>query len=248
MKNERTHAALSAIEENMRAEYIALLPLLTSEERASFEENVTPEFMSRIGTWLGTREEIEHILFWDRGGKYEDSLWKGLEPVDQETERLFVKVGERLETWRQRAVESQLRSDLTLYSQFNDGLLFTGLSGAVRCDKRGEEDRANGGYFRGIELRCIGSVEDEINFIRILPLEGGAFEVHLGSHPSGKTPGMRVYSGDSYALLQLEKLISRDFSKAEWQAELLEPRGNKVFPRSQGHTKVDPKGRSSSRW
>ncbi len=228
MEKERAYHGLYAIEKTMRPEHRVFLPLLTDEERASLEENVTQEIMSRIETWIGNSEDIERLLYWDRGGKFEDPKWKKLEPVDKDTGRLFRKADDRLRKWKAKSVESQLRSDLTLHSQFNEGLLFTGLAGAIRCDKKGNEDKVHGEFFRGIELRCIGSVEEEINFVRIVPKSKDAFEVSLGSYPSGKTPGMLVYSGDSYALLQLEKLVNRDFTSAGWLATLLDPSGKLV--------------------
>ncbi len=228
MNRNNLDLSLSLIAETLPPEYHGLLPELTKEERASFVQNVKPECMSRIETWIGTREQIERILFWDRGGKYDAPEWRELEPYDKKSRLLFQKASERFHLWKEQAVEIQLRSDLTLYSQFNDALLFTGLSGAVRCDKNGREDELRGRYFHGIEFRCIGSVENEINFVRIDPLEGEIFEVSFGSSPGSDKSPMRVYSGDSYTLLQLEKLISRDFPKTDWHAELLDGSGKPV--------------------
>ena len=50
---------------------------------------------------------------------------------------------------------------LVLLPQFNTGLLFTGLAGAMCCNATGEENR-EGKFFRGVELRCIGSVQVNI--------------------------------------------------------------------------------------
>lgn len=227
MRSNEPEPVPSSIKEAMRPEHRALLPLLTAEERASLEENVNPESMALIETWIGTREEIEQILFWDRGGKYDDPARGAFEPVDDTTDRLFRTAHERIQEWKREAVESQLRSDLTLYSQFNHGLLFTGLAGAVQCDRSGVAD-GHGGCFRGIDLRCVGSVEEETNRVRIEPREGGAFDIRFGSEPARGVPGMRVYTGDSFALLQLEKLISRDLARCEWRTELLEASGHRA--------------------
>ena len=99
------------------------------------------------------------MLFWDRGGKFDDPQWQNLKPVDEETERLFVLVSERFRQLVDESVEFQRRSDLTLLSQFLTSLLFTGVSGAVRCNENGDADpRCD--FFKGVELRCIDSVED----------------------------------------------------------------------------------------
>jgi len=227
MSTRKASRGPASIEEVMRPEYRALLPLLTDRERASFEENVTPESMARIETWIGSRSEIEGILFWDRGGTFDDPAWQALGPVDAATGRLHEKARESCAAWRREAVESQLRSDLSLYSQFNDSLLFTGVAGAVRCDRAGAPD-PRGEFFRGVDLRCIGSVEEEINTIRILPLADGTFEVSFDSSPGQASRGTPVHTGDSYALLQLEKLVSRDLSKAGWDAEVMDGAGKPV--------------------
>lgn len=97
-----------------------------------------------------------------------------------------------------------------------------------------------GGYFRGIEFRSVGSVEKEINWIRIVPIEDETFEICFGSSPAEGPLGMRVYTGDSFALLQLEKLLSRDFSKTDWKTELFETSGDRVT--------LDPKAIRKAAW
>ncbi|MFH1490190.1 MAG: hypothetical protein ABII06_14900, partial [Pseudomonadota bacterium] len=165
-----------------------------------------------IQSWIGTDEEIEKMLFWDKGGKYDDPEWRRLRPVDEAAKVLHEKAGAHLKQLRVEAVESQRRSDLTLFSQFNNGLLFTGLAGAVRCDDKGSPDEA-GSRFKGLEWRCVGSVEENIHSITIFPIDADTFEVHLGPRKKGEAEGVWIYTGDSHSLLQLAQVSEKILPK-----------------------------------
>jgi hypothetical protein len=108
-------------------------------------------------------------------------------------------------------VEIQRRSDLTLLSQFIPTLIFSGIAGAIRCNKDGKPDN-KGGFFKGVEFRCIGSVEDQINSLSIFPLENGEYSVHFGNKYIEK-PGIDVYTGDTFSLYQLAQFASKIFEK-----------------------------------
>ena len=194
-----------ALMEKMTPQHKALMSKLSPQERKSMAENVKLENIDLIQSWIGSDQEIENLLFWDRGGKFDDPEWQKLKPLDAATAMLFDEAKEHFAQLKLRAVESQRRSDLTLYSQFNDGLLFTGLAGAVRCDSSGKRDD-RGEYFRGIEWRCIGSVEEDINSITVYPVSSAGYEVHFGSRPNGEGAGILVNTADSYSLLQLVQL------------------------------------------
>ncbi len=219
--------------EKMTPQHKALMPHLSPAEKHSLAENVNLDNIDLIQSWIKTGEEIEKILFWDKGGKLDDSEWNSLKPVDEVTKLLYEKTKKRCEQLRAEAVEVQMRSDLTLYSQFNPALLFTGLAGAVRCRADVEEDEG-GEFFKGVELRCIGSVEEHINSITIYPLGPDEFEVHFGSRRSGKAHGIHVYTGDSYSLLQIANLINKDLSKFGYETALRDRIGKTVLldPRS----------------
>ena len=113
----------------------------------------------------------------------------------------------------------QRRSDLTLLSQFIPSLLFSGVTGAVRCTGDGSTD-PNGGFFKGVELRCIGSVEDHINSITIYPVEDNALEVHFGSRVDDAAQGIWVYTGDSHSILQLAQFVSRTLGKTGFSSTI----------------------------
>ena len=194
-----------ALMQKMTAQHRALVSKLSANERRSMAENVTIENIEMIQSWIGSDEEIDRMLFWDRGGKFDDPEWQNLTPCDETTATLYDKANNHFEKLKAEAIESQRRSDLALYSQFNTGLLFTGLAGAVRCDSHGKPDK-KGKYFRGIEWRCIGSVEEYINSVTIYPTESNEFEVHFGARIDDEAEGVTVYTGDSYSLLQLAKL------------------------------------------
>ena len=194
-----------ALMEKMTPQHKALMEKLSPQERKSMADNVKLENIDLIQSWIGTDQEIEDLLFWDRGGKFDDPEWQRLKPLDGPTAALFEEAKEHFAQLKRKAVESQRRSDLTLYSQFNDGLLFTGLAGAVRCNSAGKRDD-RGEHFRGIEWRCIGSVEEDINSITIYPISSTGYEVHFGTRLNGEGAGVLVNTADSYSLLQLVQL------------------------------------------
>ena len=144
--------------------------------------------------------------------------------MDDLTARLWDKAEDHYRALRAEAVESQRRSDLTLYSQFNMGLLFTGLAGAVRCDGHGTPD-AGGGYFKGIEWRAIGSVEEQINSITVFPTEDGGLDVHFGSRVDDRPQGVWVFTGDSHSLLQLVTLSTKVLPRAGFESEVRDADG-----------------------
>jgi thymidylate kinase len=197
-----------ALMEKMTPAHKTLMTALSAQERKSMAENVKLENIDLIQSWIGTDEEIENLLFWDRGGKFDDPEWKRLKPLDGTSAALFENAKEHFAQLKKKAVESQRRSDLTLFSQFNDGLLFTGLAGGVRCDSAGRRDD-RGEYFRGMEWRCIGSVEEDINSITVYPVSSTGYEVHFGSRLNGEGAGILVNTADSYSLLQLVQLSEK---------------------------------------
>lgn len=207
-----------ALMQKMTPQHKALMSHLSPAERHSLAENVKLHNIDLIQSWIKTGEEIEEILFWDKGGKYDAPEWINLKPIDETTELLYERTKRHYELLMEEAVEVQMRSDLTLYSQFNTGLLFTGLVGAERCGAEAEADE-QGEYFKGVELRCIGSVEDNINSITILPLESGEFEIHYGSRLNDKPQGISVCTGDSFSLIQLANLADKDLSKLGYETE-----------------------------
>jgi len=212
--------------EKIPPHFRALLPKLSYDERKSLEQNVNPDNIGTILSWIGNEEEIEKMLFWDKGGKYDDPEWQGLEPVDEMTGMLYERVYNHYNQLKKEAVEIQMRSDLALYSQFNEGLLFTGIAGALRCKADGLADD-QGPCFKGVELRCIGSVEEGINSITIYPLTSSAneFEVHFGTKYYDKPQGIQVCSADSFTLIELAKLIERDLSKSGYETVLRDRAG-----------------------
>jgi hypothetical protein len=147
VKEELTPHEL-ALMEKMTPENQVLMNRLTTAERRSLENNVTLGNIELVQRSIHSDKEIENTLFWDQGGKFDDPIWKSLKPVDHQTHGLFIHAEERLQILRSKAVEIQRRSDLTLHSQFNSALLFTGLSGAVRCRADGTpEDQ--GEFYKG---------------------------------------------------------------------------------------------------
>ena len=213
--------------EKMTPQHKALMPKLSAKERRSMAQNVKMENIETIQSWIGTDEEIEKMLFWDRGGKYDDPEWQRLEPVDEITGILHEKAKTLYGQLRETAVESQRRSDLTLFSQLNTGLLFTGLAGAVRCDQSGHPD-GKGRFFKGIEWRCVGSVEENIHIITIIPLDSGQFEVQLGSRKKGEAEGIRVYTGDSHSLLQLAQVSEKILPKHGFNTAVRDREGREL--------------------
>ena len=218
--------------EKMTPQHKALMSHLSPAERRSLAENVNLDNVDLIQSWIKSGEEIEKILLWDKGGKYDDPEWINLKPVDETTELLYERTKKHYEQLRAEAVEVQIRSDLALYSQFNTGLLFTGLAGAERCRVQAEADN-QGEFFKGVELRCIGSVEDRINSITIFPVTTGEFEVHYGSRINDEPQGICVCTGDSFSLIQLANLADKDLSKLGYETEIRDLTGKTVS--------IDPK-------
>lgn len=213
-----------ALTEKMTPQHRELMPRLSPAERKSLAEHVSAEKIDRIQSWIGTDEEIRDMLFWDHGGKFDDPAWQSLKPLDSETAALYEAAKAHYAHLRDVAVENQRRSDLTLYSQFNPGLLFTGLAGAVRCNGAGRSDDS-GEFFRGIEWRCIGSVEEDVNTVTVYPLTGGDYDVHLGGRLNGEPQGLSVHTADSYSLLQLIQLSRKVLPKQGFQTRVTDLRG-----------------------
>jgi hypothetical protein len=218
--------------EKMIPQHKALMSRLSPAERNSLAENVNLDNIDLIQSWIKSGEEIEEILFWDKGGKYNDPEWINLKPVDETTKLLHEQTKKHYEQLKAEAVEVQIRSDLALYSQFNTGLIFTGLAGAERCNIKNEVDD-QGEYFKGVELRCIGSVEDRINSITIFPLATGEFKVHYGTRINNKPQGICVCTGDSFSLIQLANLADKDLPKLGYDTEIRDLTGKT--------TSIDPK-------
>jgi len=216
-----------ALMEKMTPQHRALMDKLTSRERQSMSQHVTLENIESIQSWIGTDEEIEAMLFWDRGGKYDDPEWQALKPLDDATAELHHRAETRFKELKIEAVESQRRSDLTLYSQFNTGLLFTGLAGAVRCDDQGAA-REDGQYFKGIEWRCVGSVEEYVNSLTLYPLDSGQIDVHLGQRLDDEPQGIWVYTGDAHSLLQLAQISEKILPKHGFETAVTDPSGKKL--------------------
>ena len=206
--------------EKMTPQHRALMAALTPREKKSLSENVkTSVDIERIQSWIGSDPEIEQMLFWDKGGKFDDPAWKSLQPVDDTTQTLYEKAKEYLGQLKEESVVYQRRSDLTLLSQFIPSLLFSGVAGAVRCAGDGSTD-PTGGFFKGVELRCIGSVEDHINSITICPAEDNELEVHFGSRVEDAAQGIGVYTGDSHSILQLAQFVSRTLGKTDFSSTI----------------------------
>ena len=212
----------------MTPQHKALMPKLTAKEKQSMAQHVNLDNIDLIQSWIGTDEEIERMLFWDKGGKFDDSEWKTLKPVDETTASLYEKAKIHFAALKAEAIENQRRSDLTLYSQFNTGLFFTGLAGAVRCDHHGREDDG-GKFFKGIEWRCIGSVEENINSITIYPVHSGEFEVHFGHRINDEALGIWVYTGDSHSLLQLAQISEKILPKHGYDTAVKDQAGKTLI-------------------
>ena len=200
-----------AVMAKMTPQHQNLMQELTPNERKSFEKNVKVENIEKIQSWIGTDEEIEAMLFWVRGGKFDDPAWRGLSPADVSTKMLWEKAKAHYQDLRALAARMQRRSDLSLFSQFNPGLLFNGLAPAIRCD-RGGAPSDQGGFFQGIEFRVIGSIDQAIDSLSILP-ESDGYRVGFGSVKGGNFTGISVYGADNYSLSQLAQLIDRRYSK-----------------------------------
>jgi hypothetical protein len=209
----------------MTPQHSALMDKFSKREKQSLAQNVkTPGDIERIQSWIGSDEEIERLLFWDQGGKYDHPEWQALQPVDETTAELFGLAKKRYEQLKLESVEYQRRSDLTLLSQFIPSLLFTSIAGAVRCESDGSPNQ-KGRFFKGIELRCVGSVGEQINSITIYPESPDEFEVHFGSRINDAAEGISVYTGDTHSLLQLAQFLSRTIAKTDFQAEVKNQNG-----------------------
>ena len=216
-----------AIFPKLTEQHQALIPGLGRFERDSLAKYVNPDNIEAIQGWIGDDAAIERMLFWDRGGKFDDPAWQGLAPLDHANKALMEKARSHYAELRKQAVEIQRRSDLTLYSQFNPGLLYTGLCGAVRCNAAGLADET-GGYFRGVEFRLIGSVEEEYNSACIMPSEDGTFYISLCGNETGLPDSIPVYTGDSHSLLQLAQLAVKVLPKAGFTTQVRDSTGEVV--------------------
>lgn len=197
--------------------YKTLAASLSAGEQKSMQAYVTPQNIGRILSWIGSDQEIQDLLFWDKGGKFDDPAWQALQAADEPSARLYTEALSAFTDMQAQSVAIQRKSDLTLYSQFNDALLFTGLAGAVWC-KDG---------FTGVEFRCIGSVAEALLSISIMPVEAG-YSVQFGSWQQGAGTGIPVYSGDSYCLLQLAQLVDKQMPKIQFTAWLQDEQGQRV--------------------
>ena len=223
---EEVQSRIDAVRPRLTERHAALLEELTPEDGVSMANNVTPENIEVIQGWIGTDEEIETMLFWDKGGKFDDPEWQGLEPADDASRSLYETAQGRFKRLRGESVRNHRRADLALHSQFNEALLYTGLAPAVRCNSDGAPDPA-GGRFRGIEWRLLGSVEDMIHSITILPQDGSDFEVHFGERADDAASGVPVYTGDSYAITQVEYFV-KGLKKLDYEVALRDSSGSDV--------------------
>jgi hypothetical protein len=205
----------------------ALLGTLCEAERTSLSKYVDVDNVAAVESAIGQDHEIEAMLFWDKGGKFDDAEWSELRPLDTETSALHESTKSWIGEKRKMAVACQRRSDLTLLSQFNPGLLFTGATGAMRCDQNGVE-APGGGYFRGVELRMIGSVEDQVNSLTIWPEGEGRFTIQLGPMAGDTPQGILVNTGDPFSLIQAIQLVERDFTREGLEAKLCDIKGNTI--------------------
>lgn len=196
----------------------AYMNKLNPGERKSMKQYVTVDNLAEVEEMIGSDEAIEQLLFWDKGGKFNDDKWQKLTPAEQKDEELTEYVKTKYLELKKFAVEIQRRSDLTLFSQFNDGLLFTGTAPAIKVTDTS---------YSGIELRIIGSALDNYNSISIIPVNGG-YKVHFGASVLGTAQGMTVNSGDAFTLIQLAIMVNKDIPKADLLCSLKDFEGNPV--------------------
>lgn len=135
--NELTPQELSLMEK-MTPQHKALMIKLSPKERHSMAQNVNLDNIELIQSWIGTDEEIDRMLFWDKGGKYDDPEWQNLKPVDETTAILYEKTKAHFEQLKVEAIESQRRLDLTLYSQFNLGASLHRVGRGCALRRRGQ--------------------------------------------------------------------------------------------------------------
>lgn len=207
----------------------ALPSEFNEHERESFEAYVNQENLAMVQEAIGSDQQIEAILFWDRGGKFDDPAWKDLGPQNQASAELMAAAAFYAGK-RRLAVRNQRRQDLSLGSGFNPDLLFSGLAGAVRCAGDGRPDEA-GGFFRGVELRLVGSAGAHYNSLSIMPLaESGRYGVQLGAPREGGAPGQEVNTSDPFTLVQLAHLVHNDLPQAGYQPCLSQAAGEAAIP------------------
>ena len=207
----------------MNNQHWALTHEFDAPMRKSFLENVKPEYVQKIESWIGTDEQIQKALFWFKEGKFDDPQWAALQAVDDKTKSLWEAARKHFEALVPMAVKSQRLADLTLFSHFNPGLLYTGVAPAVRCDQSGAPD-PGGGCFKGVEFRLIGSVPGQTDSITIWPLAGGAsgegYEVAFGRRAPDGFSGINVCAADFYSLKVLNLLMDKGLAKAGAESRL----------------------------
>ncbi|MCB2191052.1 MAG: hypothetical protein KQI62_05770 [Deltaproteobacteria bacterium] len=213
-------------------------------ERESFEAYVNQENLAMVQGAIGSDQDIEAILFWDRGGKFDDPVWKELTPLGQASTELMAAATAFYADKRRLAVRNQRRQDLSLGSGFNRDLLFSGLAGAVRCGPDGRPDET-GRFLRGVELRLVGSVGVHYNSISIMPLPAGdGYAVQLGTPPEDGAPGQEVNTSDPFSLVQLAYLVHNDLPQAGYQPSLTQSAGDASIPPPSEVRKANRQGRS----
>ncbi len=122
--------------EKMTPRHRVLIPQLSPQERQSLSKNIkTAEDLDRIQTDIGSDAEIEKMLFGDSGGKFDDPEWGKLEPLDDNTRKLYEEAALRLDRLNTEAVACQRRSDLTLRARLGWALAReTGYTTLVQSD------------------------------------------------------------------------------------------------------------------
>lgn len=196
----------------------AYMSQLNDGERKSMEKYVTVENLAEVEDMIGTDQQMEDLLFWDKGQKFNDKDRQQLTPAGPKDSELMEYAKQKYLELKKLAVEVQRKSDLTLFSQFNEGLLFTGVAPAVKVDENS---------FTGVELRLIGSALDNYNSITIIPEEDG-YKVHLGANVNGIAQGVIVNGSDAFTLIQLAVLVNKDMAKADLECSLQDMDGNDV--------------------
>lgn len=208
----------------------ALLAEFSDAQRQGLAKHVHAGNVAVVQAAIGRDEEIERVLFWDKGGKFDDPDWQALKPLDELNAELMKKAAAFYKGKRLEAVKSQRKQDLALASVFNTGLLFSGLCGAIRCLPDGRP-HAEGEYFQGVELRLIGSAGEHINSITIMPLGDRARQaVHFGPIMDQEGQGIRVNTHDPFSLIQLASLIHNDLPKAGYDPVLVSRKGRISVP------------------
>jgi len=215
-----------AMMEKMTPQHKALMETLTPAERKSFEKNVKADNVETIQEWVGTDEELQEMLFWVKSGKFDDEEWDNLKPACDKCAQLLEKAKAHYAAKRLPAATSQRKNDLTLYSQFNEFLLYSGVAPAVRCDEDGKPSEA-GTCFSGVEFRVIGSIDEVTDSLTIMPKDDG-YEAAFGAIVDGEPAGVQVYIGDNYSLQQLAQLIKRRLLKNDYTVTVKNSSGSVV--------------------